>query len=420
VNNEEATTFDVVIIGSGFSGLLCASYLMEAGFDNIRLFEMNPSVGGVWSSKGVGAYPGAACDVQAYTYLPFLDRTGFIPSRKYVSQAEISEYAEMLTDHIGARSKIRFSRKVTELRYLDASGVWQVSTVDAASGAPADVVVCHHVVNANGPLSSPRMPEMEGMESFRGESFHTARWDDSAQLAGKRVGVIGTGASAAQVITSIADEVGTLTVFQRTPTWCMRREDEPTPPEIAAKFRAGGYGEELRYVDWRGGTQPQDVPITFEQLQDADQNDAICAELAELIRNDVDDPELARRLTPDYPFFCKRALFIDDYYTTFNKPNVKLVDDEGGVVGIDETGVTIARGEHFDLDVIDVLARPELAEGEKIFATPTIIRKLPEPVTKVILDLRNKERVLIGLDLIELKKEAEGMIEGLDIGEKEY
>jgi cation diffusion facilitator CzcD-associated flavoprotein CzcO len=352
VNNEEAATFDVVIIGSGFSGLLCASYLMEAGFDNIRLFEMNPSVGGVWSSKGVGAYPGAACDVQAYTYLPFLDRTGFIPSKKYVSQAEISEYAEMLTDHIGARSKIRFSRKVTELRYLDASGVWQVSTVDAVSGAPADVVVCHHVVNANGPLSSPRMPEMEGMESFRGESFHTARWDDSAQLAGKRVGVIGTGASAAQVITSIADEVGTLTVFQRTPTWCMRREDEPTPPEIAAKFRAGGYGEELRYVDWRGGTQPQDVPITFEQLQDADQNDAICAELAELIRNDVDDPELAKRLTPDYPFFCKRALFIDDYYTTFNKPNVKLVDDEGGVVGIDETGVTIARGEHFDLDVI--------------------------------------------------------------------
>jgi cation diffusion facilitator CzcD-associated flavoprotein CzcO len=343
---------DVVIIGAGFSGLLCASYLMEAGFDNIRLFEKGPSVGGVWSSGGVGAYPGAACDVQAYTYLPFLDRTGFIPSKKYVSQAEISAYAEMLTDHIGARDRIIFSRKVTELRYDEARGAWQVSSVDAVSGAPIEVVTCRHVVNANGPLSSPRMPEIGGMGLFRGESFHTAKWDRDAQLAGKRVGVIGTGASAAQVITSIADEVATLTVFQRTPTWCVRRDDEPTPPEIEANFRAGGYSEQLRHVDWQGGTQPQDVPFTFEQLQDVEQNDAICAELAEMIRNDVDDPELARRLTPDYPFFCKRALFIDDYYTTFNKANVTLVDDPGGVVAVDETGVTIARGEHFDLDVI--------------------------------------------------------------------
>ena len=351
-SSDEAQTFDVVIIGSGFSGLLCANYLMEAGFDNIRLFEMNPSVGGVWSNNGVGAYPGAACDVQAYTYLPFLDRTGFIPSKKYVSQSEISAYAEMLTDHIGTRDKIRFSHKVVELRYLEARGVWQVSTVDTVSGAPADVVTCNHVINANGPLSSLRMPEMSGMELFRGESFHTAQWDNNAQLSGKRVGVIGTGASAAQVITSIADDVATLTVFQRTPTWCMRREDEPTSAEIEAKFRAGGYGEQLRFVDWKRGIPPQDVPITFEQLQDVEQNDAICAEVAELIRDDVDDSELAKRLTPDYPFFCKRALFIDDYYTTFNKPNVTLVDDEHGVVSVDETGVTIARGEHFDLDVI--------------------------------------------------------------------
>lgn len=309
---EAAETFDAVIIGTGFSGLLCANYLLEAGFDNIRLFEMNPSVGGVWSSSGVGAYPGAACDVQAYTYLPFLDRTGFIPSKKYVSQSEISAYAEMLTDHIGVRDKIQFSRKVVELRYLEAQGVWQVNTVDTASGAPAEVVNCIHVINANGPLSSPRMPELGGMALFRGESFHTAQWDGKAQLAGKRVGVIGTGASAAQVITSIVDEVGSLTVFQRTPTWCLRRDDAPTSPEIEASFRAGGYGEQLRYVDWKRGIPPQDVPITFEQLQDAEQNDAICAQLAQLIRDDVDDPDLAERLTPDYPFFCKRALFIDD------------------------------------------------------------------------------------------------------------
>ena len=351
-NSGEAQTFDVVIIGAGFSGLLCVHYLMEAGFHNIALIEKNPSVGGVWSSDGVGSYPGAACDVQAYSYLPFLDRTGFIPSKKYVSQPEISAYAELLTDHIGARDKILFSRKVVELRYLEDRGVWQVSTVDASSDVPAEMVTCNHIINANGPLSTPRMPEMGGMELFRGESFHTAQWDKNAQLAGKRVGVIGTGASAAQVITSIVDDVATLTVFQRTPTWCLRRDDEPTSPEIAEKLREERYGEQLRFVDWRTGISAQDVPIDFEQLQDPEQNDAICAELAAEIREDVDDPELAKRLTPDYPFFCKRALFIDDYYTTFNKPHVTLVDDENGVVSVDETGVTIARGEHFELDVI--------------------------------------------------------------------
>ena len=346
--------FDVVIVGAGFSGLLCASYLKDAGINNVRLFEMTPSVGGVWSNGGVGAYPGAACDVPAYTYLPFLDRTGFIPSKKYVSQPEIAGYAEMLTDHTGIRDMIRCSRKVTEMRYLGkGDAIWQVTTVDAATGKPTETVTCRHVVSANGPLSSPRLPEITGMERFQGESFHTAQWDRSASLKGKRVGVVGTGASAAQVITAIADEVKTLHVFQRTPTWCLRRDDEPTPPELEAKFREGGYGEKLRYVDWKGEFPPVEPPLVpFEALHDVAQNDAICAELKKLIDHDVKDPDLARRLTPDYPFFCKRALFIDDYYTTFNKPNVTLVDDSGGVVGVDETGLIIARGEHFDLDVI--------------------------------------------------------------------
>ncbi len=352
-STNDKTRFEVVIVGAGFSGLLCATYLSEAGITDARIFEMTPSVGGVWSKEGVGAYPGAACDVPSYMYLPFLDRTGFIPSKKYVSQPEISAYAEMMTDHVGIRDKIRFSRKVTEFKYLGkGDDVWQVTTVDAVSGADAQVVTCRHVVCANGPLSSPRMPEFPGINLFKGESFHTARWDRSAKLTGKRVGVIGTGASAAQVITSIADEVKSLHVFQRTPTWCLRRDDEPTPPDIEASFRAGGYGEKLRYVDWKGEFPPVPPLIEFAALHSEEQNEAICAQLRELIRDDVKDPELAKKLTPDYPFFCKRALFIDDYYTTFNKPQVHLVDDPGGVVSVDETGLTIARGEHFEFDVI--------------------------------------------------------------------
>ena len=352
-SNAAQTRFEVVIVGAGFSGLLCATYLSEAGIGSLRIFEMTPAVGGVWSREGVGAYPGAACDVPSYMYLPFLDRTGFIPSKKYVSQPEISAYAEMMTDHLGIRDNIRFSRKVTEFKYLGkGDDVWQVTTVDTVSGAAPEVVTSRHVVCANGPLSSPRMPEFPGFNLFKGESFHTARWDRSAKLSRKRVGVIGTGASAAQVITAIADDVKSLHVFQRTPTWCLRRDDEPTPPDIEANFRAGGYGEKLRYVDWKGEFPPVPPLIEFDALHDEQQNEAICAQLRELIGNDVKDLELAKKLTPDYPFFCKRALFIDDYYTTFNKPQVHLVDDPGGVVSVDETGLTIARGEHFEFDVI--------------------------------------------------------------------
>ena len=357
MTNPETQTasahFDVVIVGSGFSGLLCASYLTEAGIDSVRVFEMTPSVGGVWSNGGVGAYPGAACDVPAYTYLPFLDRTGFIPSKKYVSQPEISGYAELLVDHTGIRDKIRFSRKVVDMTYIgDQQKVWQVTTIDTATGAPTEIVTCTHIVTANGPLSSPRLPEIPGMADFKGESFHTAKWDQSAVLKGKRVGVVGTGASAAQVITSIADEVESLTVFQRTATWCLLRDDEPTPPALAEKFRAGGYGETLRYVDWKGELPPAEVAFSFEDLHDETKNAAICAQITARLNSEVDDPEIAKLLTPDYPFFCKRALFIDDYYSTFNKPNVTLVNDNGGVVGVNETGLKIASGDTFDLDVI--------------------------------------------------------------------
>ena len=252
--NKDTPHVEVAIVGSGFSGLLCTSYLKDAGIEDFCVFEMTPSVGGVWSNGGVGSYPGAACDVPAYTYLPFLDKTGFIPSKKYVSQIEIAGYAEMLTDFIGVRDKIHFNRKVTELRHIgDGEKAWTVTTVDTATGGDAQTVTAQHVVSANGPLSSPRMPEISGMDKFKGESFHTAQWDKSASLKGKKIAVVGTGATAAQVITSIADDVEQLTVFQRTPTWCLPRDDEPTPDDITEKFKAGGYSEELRRVAWREG-----------------------------------------------------------------------------------------------------------------------------------------------------------------------
>lgn len=349
-----ATDYEVVIVGAGFSGLLCAAYLADAGLDRICIFDRAQTVGGVWSRDGVGAYPGAACDVPAYTYLPFLDRTGFIPSRKFVSQTEIHRYTELLTDKVGIRDKLRLGRNVVGAEYLgDEASAWRVTTTEAGGDGDRQVVTCRYLVTANGPLSTPRMPEVPGIDLFKGQSFHTARWDRGGSLAGKRVGVVGTGASAAQVITAIADDVASLHVFQRSATWCLRRDDQPTPPDIEEKFRAGGYGEELRAVDWKDDTPPPDAPFTFESLHDEQANGMICAWIKKnIIRKDVPDRDLAHRLTPDYPFYCKRPLFIDDYYTTFNKPHVTLVDDPGGVVSVDETGLTVASGDHYELDVI--------------------------------------------------------------------
>ena len=221
-----------------------------------------------------------------------------------VSQPEISAYAELLTDHAGVRDSIVFERKVTRLRYIGrGAAVWEVSTVDTATGEPTDVVTCTHVVAANGPLSSPRLPEFDGMDEFQGESFHTAQWDQSASLAGKRVGVIGTGASAAQVITTIADEVEELLVFQRTPTWCVPRNDEPTPDDMRAQFEAGeGYAEALRKVDWEEDPDAASggEDIDFGALHDPEANAKICAGIAMGIKMQVHDPELAATLTPDY------------------------------------------------------------------------------------------------------------------------
>lgn len=364
------THSDVVIIGSGFSGLLCTIYLEEAGVEDVRVFEMNESVGGVWAHNGVGSYPGAACDVPSYMYLPFLDRTRFIPSKKYVSQTEIADYAELLTDYGEIRDKLTFFRKVTQLQYLgDGKRTWQITTEDPRTGEVAEVVTGQHVVAANGPLSSPRMPELPGMDSYQGESFHTARWDRNASLAGKRVGVIGTGASAGQVITTIVDEVEHLTVFQRTPTWVVPRDDEPTPDFIRKKFEAGGYGERLRYADWKEEFPPDPNELfSFEDLQDEHRNGMLCAEIVARIKKEVEDPALAEILTPDYPFFCKRVLVMDDYYSTYNKTNVTLVNDPGGVVAITETGVTMSTGDNYDVDVL-------------IYATGFDSNFIPFPIT---------------------------------------
>ena len=366
VNVNELEHHEVVIVGTGFSGLLTNIYLKDAGITDIINFEKTPSVGGVWSSKGVGGYPGAACDVPSYTYLPMLDRTGFIPSKKYVSQNEISKYCNLLVTQCEIGHTLRFNRTVQHIEFLGETSakVWKITTLDSNTGAIADVVTCKHVVTANGPLSSPRLPEIDGTENFQGLSFHSAKWPDHVNLKNKRVGVVGTGASAAQIITSIADDVEHLYVFQRTATWCMPRDDEPTPGPLRDAFAAKiNFGETIRQEQARSeaGRDPQNplkkqpTPALgmWEMVHNPKRNKVMCNMLSAGIKQQVKDQDLAKRLTPDYGFFCKRVLFLDDYYTTYNKKNVTLVDDSAGVSLVTKTGIQTGGGKSIDnLDVI--------------------------------------------------------------------
>ena len=218
-------------------------------------------------------------------YLPFLDRIGFIPSKKYVTQHEIATYTDKLVEYCGLEPHIRFSTKVTSINYV-GTGPLANPALMARPKVAIVATMQRLVVNANRP-SVPRMPEVAGMQQFKGASFHTAQWDYGVDLKAKaHVGIIGTGASAAQVITSIADEVETLTVFQRSATWALPRDDEPTPPEIVEAFRKGGYSESLRHVDWQNGTpRDSELPFNFDMLHDKEANDKIYSAIVKRIHH---------------------------------------------------------------------------------------------------------------------------------------
>jgi cation diffusion facilitator CzcD-associated flavoprotein CzcO len=338
---------EVAIVGAGFSGMLCAVSLLDRGvpLEDIMFFEAGDEPGGVWRKGGVGNYPGAACDVQAYEYLPLLQRVGYVPSRKYVGQNEIATYSNQLAKRFGLLPRIRFGTKVTGLRFVDGnSPLWEISATRASE---QNVHRARHVIVACGPLSAPQLPHIDGLGSFRGPSFHTAAWDHSATVKGKRVGVVGTGASAAQVVTAICDEVEHLTVFQRSPVWCLPRNDQPTPDSIKDSFAQEGYQDKLR------SSASNRIDAFATTLHDPVENAKLQNDVREIIARSLpNDEELQRRLTPEYPFWCKRVLFIDDYYSTFAKKNVSLVADAGGVVRETDRGLLVASGDEFELDVI--------------------------------------------------------------------
>ena len=370
---------DVVIIGGGFGGLVSGARFREIGTEKIRIIEKGSDFGGTWYWN---RYPGAMCDVESYIYLPLLEEMNYVPIEKYTHAPEILSYCKKLADHYDLYKDACLQTEVTEIKWDEGSAVWLINT------NRGDVMTATSVVMSNGPLNRPKLPGIEGINEFQGHTFHTSRWDydytgGSSEggligLENKRVGIIGTGATAVQCIPHLGASAKELFVFQRTPSSIDIRNNRETDPEWAKNLAPGWQKRRMENFNSlvSGGLENEDMvgdgwteiyrnltgmlpPDGFEQLSEKDMG--LATELAdfkkmESIRNRVDsvvkDKETADALKPYYRQFCKRPCFHDEYLETYNRENVRLVDTQGlGVDKITKNGVVV-NGKEYELDCL--------------------------------------------------------------------
>lgn len=370
---------DVAIIGGGFGGLLTGARLRQAGISDIRVIEKGGDFGGTWYWN---RYPGAACDVESYIYLPLLEELGYIPKEKYTHAPEILSHCRRIGEHFDLYRNACFQTEVTNLTWDDSARRWIIST------NKGDCMRARFVCMANGPLHRPKLPGIPGVETYQGHSFHTSRWDydytggtsegNLSNLRDKRIGVIGTGATAVQCVPHLGAAAKELFVFQRTPSSIDVRNNRPTDPSWAETLEPGWQrrrmenfnnlvsgvpeAEDLVGDGWtdiigkllimvRRAANPDLSPeglATTMELADFEKMEQIRSRVDHI----VEDPLTAEALKPYYRQFCKRPCFHDDYLQTFNRPNVTLVDTNGkGIDRITERGI-VADGQEFELDCI--------------------------------------------------------------------
>ena len=370
---------EVVVIGGGFGGLLAGARLREAGVDDIRVIEKGGDFGGTWYWN---RYPGAACDVESYIYLPLLEEIGYLPVEKYSRAPEILAHSRAIGVHFDLYRNACFQTEVTGMAWDEVAARWIIST------NRGDAMKARYVVMANGPLHRPKLPGIPGVETFKGHSFHTSRWDygytggdSNGNLTGlkdKRVGIIGTGATAVQCVPHLAAAAKALFVFQRTPSSIDVRANRPTDPDWAASLQpgwqqhrmdnfnalvSGGFAEEDLVNDgWTdiignlimmmrnnaaAGQSMETIAETM-QLADFQKMEQIRARVDQMVK----DKAAAEALKPWYNQFCKRPCFHDEYLDAFNRPNVQLIDTQGrGVEAITERGV-VANGREYEIDCL--------------------------------------------------------------------
>ena len=369
---------DIIVIGGGFGGLITGARLREAGFDKIRLIEKGGDFGGTWYWN---RYPGAACDTESYIYLPLCEELNFVPKEKYTHAPEILQHSKNIGKHYDLYREACFQTEVTGMEWLEEEARWLVKT------NRDDEMRARFIVMSNGPLNRPKLPGIPGIGDYKGHTFHTSRWDydytggspegDLHNLADKRVGIIGTGATAVQCIPHLGAGAKELIVFQRTPSSIDVRANRPTDPEWAASLQPGWQKERMENFNTltSGGVVEEDLVqdgwteiirnlISMANFRGKDVDWSQVPYLMELadfkkmnqIRDRVDsivkDPETAEALKPWYRQFCKRPCFHDQYLQTFNRDNVRLVDTNGkGVEAVTEKGI-VANGQEYEVDCI--------------------------------------------------------------------
>ncbi|WP_405144978.1 NAD(P)/FAD-dependent oxidoreductase [Sphaerisporangium sp. NBC_01403] len=331
-----ATGPGITIIGSGFAGLCMAIKLKDAGYHDFVILEKDSDLGGTWRDN---TYPGCACDVPSPMY-SFSFELNPEWSRLFAPRREIWDYLRACVEKYGLAPHIRFGKEVAGLEYLDETNRWRVSTGDGAT------FTTNAVVSGIGALHVPSLPEIPGRETFAGRSFHSANWDHSCDLTGKRVAVVGTGASAIQFVPQIARRAGRLHVFQRTAPWIQPKPDVPLSERTRRTLRTLPLaGRALRNaVYWLLETRALGFTVD-PRLMKVHQ---VVAERH--LAAQVPDAELRARLTPDYTIGCKRILLSDDYYPTFGRDDVELVTDR--ITEIREHSIVDATGREHPVDVI--------------------------------------------------------------------
>ncbi|CRK56645.1 Cyclohexanone monooxygenase [Alloactinosynnema sp. L-07] len=325
----------VAVVGAGFGGLGTGIRLKQEGIDDFVVLERAPEVGGTWQ---INSYPGAQCDVPSLIY-----SYSFAPnpnwSRLYPLQGELKEYMHRCAVDFGVLPHVRFSTEVTDASWDDDACVWRIST--STGDLTAQVLV-----GAIGPFSAPSIPDLPGLERFRGKVFHSQAWDHDHDLSGERVGVIGTGASAVQFIPRVQPRAGHLSVFQRTPIWVLPHPDRPVGALTRRLYKRVPCAQAAARKAWA---------LTFEALVPGFIHEPRLQKPLEwlaraLLNRQVKDPDLRARLTPSYAVGCKRPTFSNAYYPALTAANTTVVTD--GIVEVTERGIVTADGAEHQLDTI--------------------------------------------------------------------
>jgi len=331
----DKTGLRIGIIGAGPAGIAAGHALLAQGFENFTLFEKSDATGGTWH---LHSYPGLACDLWAHIY-SFSYRPNPDWSANFVDQPEIEAYLQQCVREFGLEPHLALNTNIAAAHYQE-EGNWLLTTTDDTTHV-VDVVI-----NAMGGQHNPILPEVEGIESFSGDYWHSTHWNHDVSLENKRVVVVGSAAAAVQIVPKLAEQVGHLTVLQRTPNWIMPRNHKVYSPFLKAMFRR--FPRFLRLWQ-RGqalmmGVVLEGVTLNHKRMEQFE------ARVHKFIESSIDDPEVRAAVTPQTRYGCKRGLVSDEFYPSFNRSNVELVAE--GLKVVEPTGIVTESGRHIEADVI--------------------------------------------------------------------